>query len=181
MDEAVATRRREEYGWDVVEDAGRGWRRVIPSPVPVRIVEERAIRELIAAGIVVIAIGGGGIPVVVDGNGNLEGVAAVIDKDLSSALLAGNIGADLFIISTDVEKVALNFGSPDQAWLDRMTLDEARRYLAEGIHFAPGSMAPKIQAAVNYLERGGREVVITSPENLEGALAGETGTRITVD
>lgn len=178
MDEAQAERRRQE-GWSVVEDAGRGWRRVVPSPLPRRIVEEAVIKQLIAAGVIVIAVGGGGIPVVADEAGNLKGIAAVIDKDYASSLLASSINADLFIISTAVEKVALNFGKPDQQWLDRLTLAQAKAYLTDGGHFAKGSMAPKIQAVVNFLERGGKEAIITNPENLERALAGETGTRIT--
>ncbi len=178
MDATQAERRRAE-GWKVIEDAGRGWRRVVPSPLPKRIVEEAIVKQLIAAGMVVIAVGGGGIPVVADQEGNLRGVAAVIDKDYALALLASDIGADLFIISTAVEKVALNYGKPNQQWLDHLTLAQARAYLAEGGHFAKGSMAPKIQAVVNFLERGGQEAIITNPENLERALAGETGTHIT--
>ncbi len=179
MDKAEAMRRKENDGWDVVEDAGRGWRRVVASPLPMRIVEEEAVKTLIAAGQTVITVGGGGIPVVADADGNLKGVAAVIDKDFASALLANVIGADLYIISTAVEKVALNFGKPNEKWLDSMTLAEAKQYLAEGVHFAKGSMAPKIQAVVNYLENGGKEALITNPENIERALAGKTGTRIT--
>ena len=178
MDEPTAARRRQDDGWDVVDDAGRGWRRVVASPIPVRIVEEPAVRRLLESGIVVITVGGGGIPVVADQAGNLKGVPAVIDKDFASALLASNIGADLFLVSTAVEKVALNFGKPNQTWIETITLEEAREYLAEGIHFAKGSMAPKIQAAINFLEAGGKEVIITNPENIERALAGETGTRI---
>ncbi len=178
MDEAKAKERREKDGWAVAEDAGRGWRRVVASPKPLRIVEEKAIRRLVAEGFVVIAVGGGGIPVVADAEGRLEGVAAVIDKDLASSLLARRLGADLFIISTAVEKVALDFGKPNQRWLDKMTLAEAKRYQAEGTHFSKGSMGPKIQAAIDYLEGGGAEVLITKPETLEGALAGRTGTRI---
>lgn len=178
MDEVQAQRRREE-GWGVVEDAGRGWRRVVASPLPQRIVEEEVVKELITAGVTVITVGGGGIPVVADDEGNLKGVAAVIDKDYASALLANVLGAELFIISTAVEKVALNYGKPNQAWLDHLTLAQAKAYLAEGGHFAKGSMAPKIQAVVNYLEGGGGEAIITNPENLERALSGETGTRIT--
>ncbi|MCB9446009.1 MAG: carbamate kinase [Ardenticatenaceae bacterium] len=180
MDEEQAMRRRENDGWDVVEDAGRGWRRVVASPLPKRIVEQPAVEQLLGAGIVVITVGGGGIPVVSDKEGNLQGVAAVIDKDFASALLASNIGADVFIISTAVEKVALNFGKPNQKWLDNITLAEAKQYLAEGTHFAKGSMAPKIQAAINFLEAGGKEVIITDPQNLERALNGETGTHIVV-
>jgi carbamate kinase len=181
MEEAEARRRRDEEGWDVAEDAGRGWRRVVASPIPKRIVEEAAIKELIDAGFVVITVGGGGIPVIAHAEGNLSGVAAVIDKDYASALLANTIGAELFIISTAVEKVALNFGKDNEEWVDRMTVSEAKRYLEEGTHFAKGSMAPKIQACVTYLERGGGEALITDPANVERALAGQTGTRIVSD
>lgn len=173
-----AERRRVEEGWQVVEDAGRGWRRVVPSPQPMRIVEEEVVKTLINAGIVTITVGGGGIPVVADEEGYLQGTAAVIDKDLASALLANVIGADMLIISTAVEKVALNFGKPEQQWVDQMTVDEARAYLAEGAHFAKGSMAPKIQAVIQFLERGGEHAIITNPENIARALAGETGTHI---
>jgi carbamate kinase len=181
MEEPEALRRRDEEGWDVVEDAGRGWRRVVASPIPKRIVEEQAVKELIDAGFVVITVGGGGIPVIAHAEGNLSGVAAVIDKDYASGLLANTIGAELFIISTAVEKVALNFGKDNQEWLDRITVSEAKRYLEEGTHFAKGSMAPKIQACVWYVERGGGEALITDPQNVERALAGETGTRIVPD
>lgn len=178
MDEATAKARHDNERWDVVEDAGRGWRRVVASPLPVRIIERDAIKLLIDAGFTVVAVGGGGIPVV-EGDGNeLVGTAAVIDKDYASALLATDIDADLFVISTAVEKVALNYNTPNQTWLDRMTLEEAKRYLAEG-HFAKGSMGPKIQAIIWYLERGGREALITNPENIGKALAGRTGTRLT--
>ena len=178
MTEEAAEKRRAE-GWNVMEDAGRGWRRVVPSPRPLRIVEEAAIRELLDAGMVVIAVGGGGIPVVAQQDGTLKGIAAVIDKDLASALLAQVVEADLLIISTAVEKVALHYGTMDETWVDHMTLEEAKRYLAEGIHFKPGSMAPKIEAIVQFLEAGGEEALITDPQNLERAVAGETGTRIT--
>jgi carbamate kinase len=179
MDKEQAMQRRDNDGWDVVEDAGRGWRRVVASPLPIRIVEEDIVKSLMQAGFAVITVGGGGIPVVADENGNLTGVAAVIDKDFASSLLANVIGAELFIISTAVEKVALNFGKPNETWLDHMTLAQAKQYLADGTHFAKGSMQPKIQAVVNYLERGGGEAIITNPENIARALAGETGTRIT--
>lgn len=180
MDAEQADRRRAE-GWDIVEDANRGWRRVVASPQPLRIIELPAIRRLLAAGTVIIAVGGGGIPVVAEESGNLHGVAAVIDKDLASALLANEIDADLFVISTAVEKVALEFGTPRQRWVDHLTLAQARHYLAEGRHFAAGSMGPKIQAVVSYLERGGKEALITDPDNLERAITGQTGTRITRD
>ncbi len=178
MDEPTATGRRDTDGWTVREDAGRGWRRVVPSPKPVRIVEEQAVKALLHDGFVVITVGGGGIPVVRDAAGLLHGVAAVIDKDYASSLLATAISADLFVISTSIERVALDWGRPTQRWIDRMTLDEARSYFAEGSHFAPGSMAPKIEACIGYLERGGGEAIISSPENLELALAGKAGTHI---
>lgn len=179
MDEPTAIVRRNEDGWNVVEDAGRGWRQVVASPLPKRIVEEAAVKQLLDAGIVVITVGGGGIPVVADQDGHLRGVPAVIDKDFASGLLASNIGAELYLISTAVEKCALNFGRPNQSWINAMTIDEAKSYLAEGIHFAKGSMAPKIKAAINFLEAGGQKVLITDPPNIERALAGETGTHIT--
>jgi carbamate kinase len=177
MDEATARQRERSEGWTVVEDANRGWRRVVASPAPVRIVEADVIESLIRDGYVVIGAGGGGIPVIEDDNGRLKGVAAVIDKDHSSALLANMIGADLFLISTAVEKVALNFGKPDQRWLDRLTLEEAKGYQAEG-HFAKGSMGPKVAAAISFLESGGERAIITNPENIPRALRGETGTTI---
>jgi carbamate kinase len=166
-----------ERGWVVKDDAGRGWRRVVPSPIPLEIVEKDAIKTLLDAGFVVIGVGGGGIPVVREEDGSLRGVEAVIDKDYASGLLASSIRADLFLISTAVDKVALNYGKPGQKWLDKMTLAEAKQYLAEG-HFAPGSMGPKIRAIIKFLEEGGKEALITSPENIERALMGETGTRI---
>ncbi len=177
MDEAEARRRREAEGWDVVEDAGRGWRRVVASPLPMRVVERDSVKDLIDRGFVVITVGGGGIPVVETEDGSLQGVAAVIDKDFASSLLATSIGANLFLISTAVEKVAINYGRPNQQWIERMTAAEAKQYMADG-HFAPGSMKPKIQAILWFLERGGQEAIITNPENIERALAGETGTRI---
>ena len=178
MDEAEAKRRETEMGWSVVEDAGRGWRRVVASPMPKEIVELDAVRTLLSAGQVVITVGGGGIPVVDRGDGELIGTAAVIDKDFASSLLASSINADMFIVATAVEKVAINFGKPDQQWLDKMTLAEAKAYLAEGKHFAKGSMAPKIQAAILYLENGGEKALITDPQNIGRALKGETGTWI---
>jgi carbamate kinase len=178
MDEDAAKRRQAEDGWDVVEDANRGWRRVVASPKPMRIVEEDAIRSLIENRFVVISVGGGGIPVVSNGDGSLTGVAAVIDKDLASALLANTIGAELLVITTAVEKVALDFGTPEQRWVDRMTLAEAKERLAEGRHFASGSMKPKVEAVIQFLERGGSTAIITDPDNVERALRGETGTTI---
>lgn len=177
MDEKTAKERAEKEGWVVVEDAGRGWRRVVPSPIPVEIVEAPAIRTLIDAGFVVVGVGGGGIPVVRTETGELVGVEAVIDKDFGSSLLATMIKADVFIISTAVEKVALNYNKPNQVWLDKMTVAEAKAYMAEG-HFAKGSMLPKIQACIRFLESGGKAALITNPENLTRALHGETGTWI---
>lgn len=178
MEEAEAKRREREMGWSVVEDAGRGWRRVVASPSPKEIVELDAVKLLLSAGQVVITVGGGGIPVVDRGDGELVGTAAVIDKDFASSLLAGSIGAEIFIIATAVEKVAIHFGKPEQKWLDQLTLAEAKAYLEEGKHFAKGSMAPKIQAAIMYLENGGKKALITNPDNIGRALKGETGTWI---
>jgi len=177
MDQTTASQHSQSEGWAVVEDAGRGWRRVVPSPLPIRIVERDAIESLIRAGYVVISNGGGGIPVIEDDQGNLVGVEAVIDKDFGGALMATSINAELFLITTAVEKVALHYNKPDQRWLDRMTLGEARQYLNEG-HFAKGSMEPKIRAIIGYLERGGQQALITDPGNIGRALAGETGTWI---
>ncbi|MGO9180702.1 MAG: carbamate kinase [Candidatus Limnocylindrales bacterium] len=181
MDEAEARRREEKDGWHVVEDASRGWRRVVASPRPRRIVEIEAIKALVAAGEIVVAAGGGGIPVAADAAGDLAGVEAVIDKDLGCSLLARDLGAELFLISTAVEKVALEFGTPAQRWVDHLTLAEARRYLAEGVHFAAGSMAPKIEAIIEYLEQGGTRAIVTDSPNLAAALAGRAGTHFTVD
>lgn len=179
MDETEAKKRQKDLGWNIVEDAGRGWRRVVASPIPVEVVEIESVRTLLNNGTCVITVGGGGIPVVDNGKGGCLGIAAVIDKDFASSLLASLIKADLFIISTAVEKVAINYGKPNEKWLDHMTVAEAKAYLAEGIHFAKGSMAPKIQAIINYFENGGKEALITNPENIGRALRGETGTRIT--
>jgi carbamate kinase len=178
MEQSQALEKKEKEGWFVVEDAGRGWRRVVPSPLPMRVVEEPAVKGLIDLGMCVVTVGGGGIPVVTDEKGNLKGIAAVIDKDYASSLLANRIGAELFVISTAVEKVALNFGQPDQKWLDKLTVAEAKSYLAEGIHFAKGSMAPKIQACLWFIERGGKHAIITNPDNIGRAMKGETGTHI---
>jgi carbamate kinase len=181
MDEADAKKRAAELGWTVVEDSGRGWRRVVASPIPQEVVELSAVKTLIDAGTIVVTVGGGGIPVVKEENGNYVGTAAVIDKDYASSLLARLIKADLFLISTAVEKVALNFGKPDEKLVDKMTLSEAKKYLAEGVHFAKGSMAPKIQAVIWFLEAGGKQALITNPENIGRALKGETGTWVVPD
>jgi carbamate kinase len=177
MDEATAKRLGQQQGWVVKEDAGRGWRRVVPSPEPKSIVEVDVIRFLARAGYVVIACGGGGIPVIEDSDGRLTGAEAVIDKDLASSLLATEIGADLLMVSTGVEKVAIDFNKPSQRWLDRITVAEARRYYDED-QFDRGSMGPKIRALIAFLEAGGKQGIITSPTNIGRALAGESGTYV---
>lgn len=175
--EEDARRYQRERGWAVKEDAGRGWRRVVPSPLPYEIAEIDPIRSLVNAGFVVIAGGGGGIPVVRDSDGMLRGVEGVIDKDYASALLAADVGANVFVITTAVEKVALNYKKPNQVEVAQLTVEEARRHLADG-QFPDGSMGPKIKAAIQFLEKGGDEVIITSPEALGRAIEGSTGTRI---
>jgi carbamate kinase len=168
---------KEHPDWMIIDDAGRGYRRIVSSPMPVEIVEQDAIETLVRKGFSVVGVGGGGIPVIRRDDGILEGVAAVIDKDNASSLLAINIKADAFIISTAVEKVCLNFNQPNQIVLDKLTVAEAKKYIEEG-HFAKGSMLPKIQAIVRFLEAGGKEAIVTNPESLEKALKGETGTHI---
>jgi len=177
MDVRAARMRHDKDGWTVIEDAGRGWRRVVPSPTPIRIVQQDAILALVKAGFTVIGVGGGGIPVVENETGELVGVEAVIDKDLASALLAHSINADLFLFSTEVEKVAIDFNKPTVRWLDHLTIPEAKRYLAEG-QFGKGSMEPKIEAVLNYLEHGGKRAVITNAESMVRALKDETGTHL---
>ncbi len=177
MSEEEAIAHKDELGWQVMEDAGRGFRRVVPSPIPREIVELDVIRSLVASGYIVIAAGGGGIPVIRNEQGDLEGIEAVIDKDIGSSLLARNLGADTFIISTPVDAVYLNFGKENQRPIRRATLPEIKRYLQEG-HFKPGSMRPKIEAIIQFLEGGGKKAIITSPENLLKATRGETGTTI---
>ncbi len=172
-----AERLTREQGWCFIEDSGRGHRRVVPSPRPVRILELPAVEALLAADIIPIAVGGGGIPVTRDEHGRFNGVSAVIDKDLSSAMLANQLGAELLVMLTGVERVALDFGKPTQRAVDRMTMAQARKYHDEG-QFPPGSMGPKIDAALRYLNDGGGEVVITSIEHLYDALHGSAGTRI---
>jgi len=174
--EEEAKKLQAEKGWHVVEDAGRGWRRVVPSPDPKAIVERDFIRILVENRAIVIASGGGGIPVIKE-DGELKGVEAVIDKDLAGERLAEDVGADVFLILTDVDKVKLNYGKPDERPLDRMTVEEAKRYLAEG-HFAKGSMEPKVKAAVRFVEAGGERAVIAALDQAQAALAGETGTQI---
>ncbi len=179
MSEAQASQ-REASGWQVMEDAGRGWRRVVASPEPLEIVELRAIRTLVDQGYVVITAGGGGVPVYRTEKGSLRGAAAVIDKDRATGLLAHALGADLFLISTGVEQVAINFGRPDQRNVPQMSQAEAEQYLKDG-HFAKGSMAPKIQAVIEFVRGGGPRAIITDPTHLIQAVHGEAGTTITPD
>lgn len=178
MDEATARARAAKDGWAIAETAGHQWRRVVPSPEPIEIVELDAIRHLVDDGYVVTAVGGGGIPVVRDEAGDLRGVEAVIDKDLASSLLAVKLDADVFIISTTVRKVRLDFEKPTEREIDSMTLAQAKAYLADG-QFGRGSMEPKIEAAIRFVQAGGRRTVITCPEDLEAAVAGAAGTTIT--
>ena len=169
-------RKFETDGWSVLEDAGRGWRRVIASPIPLRIVELDAIRTMTEQGFVVIAVGGGGIPVVEDKDGNLVGTRAVIDKDRATSLLAQELMVDLFLVSTAIAQVAINFSEPNQKWLGKMTAAEARAYHAEG-HFKPGSMGPKIEAVLSFLEAHPKgKALITDPPNIARALDGKSGT-----
>jgi carbamate kinase len=177
MTEDVARSLAQDLGWTVHEDAGRGWRRVVASPQPQEIIELDIIEALIDLGYIVIACGGGGIPVLRDPQGELQGLEAVIDKDFASSLLARDIRAELFVVSTGVEKVAINFGKPDQRALERIVLADARRYLAEG-QFPKGSMGPKIEAIIAFLEAGGGRALITNPPNLGRALSGAAGTHI---
>ncbi len=166
-----------EKKWAMVEDAGRGYRKVVASPKPIDVVPNGIIRDLVEAGRIVIAAGGGGIPVILNGNGLFEGVEAVIDKDYAASLLAREVKVDLFVILTAIERVYLNFGRPDQVEAPVLTVDEARKHLADG-QFPPGSMGPKIRAAVEYIEAGGREVLITKDSHLKAALINRSGTRI---
>ncbi|HHI03032.1 MAG TPA: carbamate kinase [candidate division Zixibacteria bacterium] len=171
---------RSERNWVMKKDANRGWRRVVPSPQPLSIVASKTIKTLVDSGTIVIAAGGGGIPVYIDENGNLEGLDAVIDKDLASVVLAKEIDSEILLILTSVDKVSLNFGTDNEKPIDTMTVAEAERYLAEG-HFPPGSMGPKIKAALQFVKNGGKELIITSIENAGRALRGESGTRITLN
>ena len=177
MTEAEARQHAEDDGWAVAEDAGRGWRRVVPSPAPLEIVELEPIRTLLHSGALVVAAGGGGIPVIYKPDGNLRPRPAVVDKDATSCLLACELGASVLIFSTDVDKAALNYGTAKQVDLDRITAAECRQYLDEG-HFAVGSMRPKIESALRFLEQGGDEVIVTQPHLLERALEGIDGTHI---
>ena len=178
MTREEADRMVAERGYDVIEDAGRGWRRVVASPQPVSIIEIESIRDMVNAGLVVVACGGGGIPVYKTEGHHLKGAAAVIDKDFASCVLAQQVEADTLIILTAVEKVAVNFGRPDQKWLDELTPELARQYIAEG-QFAPGSMLPKVEAAVKFAESApGRSALITLLEKAKDGIHGRTGTAI---
>ena len=168
---------QREKKWVMVEDAGRGYRKVVPSPKPIDVVPKRVIPDLVHSGRIVIAAGGGGIPVIINGRGLFQGVEAVIDKDFASSLIAYEAKADLFIILTNVPRACLHFGTPQEKPLSTITVDEAKQYLEEG-HFPPGSMGPKIKASIEYIERGGREVLITSASHLKAALINRSGTRI---
>jgi carbamate kinase len=177
MDEHEAKRRQKEEGWKVKEDAGRGWRRVVPSPIPKQIIELPAIKALNHQGIIVYAVGGGGIPVILNEKGELEGTAAVIDKDRASSLLATGLDADLLLISTAVEQVYLNYGKQDQQPILKMDHIQAQEYIQQG-QFSPGSMLPKVESCVEFIKNGGEMAIITDPPNITRALMGETGTRI---
>jgi carbamate kinase len=178
MSEEEAEAKKKESGWELMEDAGRGYRRVVPSPLPVEIIELEAIKLLVKNDYIVLAVGGGGVAVMRNEQGDLEGLEAIIDKDKASSLLARNIGAGNLIISTSVDEVYLNFGEKNQKALRNVSLPEINKYLEEG-HFKPGSMKPKIEATIEFLEGGGEKAIITSPENLLKAFKGEAGTTIT--
>lgn len=175
---ALAEERKRTFGWSMIEDASRGYRRVVPSPEPVAILEQEIIRQVLELGIIVIALGGGGIPVILEHNNEVAGVEAVIDKDRASALLASGLGVDCLIISTDVDQVYLDYRQPKQRGLKRATAGQMQRYLEQG-HFPPGSMGPKIESAIRFLRKGGKEVIITSCSRLLDAVQGKAGTQIT--
>ena len=170
-----AERRRDAMGWKIREDSGRGWRRLVASPKPLRVVQRQMIRDAARQGHIVVACGGGGIPIKKDADGKYVGTEAVIDKDLPSSVLAGNIGAALLVILTAVPHVYANFGKPDQRALGAVTLEEIERLQAEG-HFPPGSMGPKIEAVIHFLKSGGRRALITDPQSLPDAIEGRAGT-----
>jgi len=175
--EAEAKALESDKGYNVREDAGRGWRRVVPSPNPIEINEKAAIRQLVEAKSIVIASGGGGIPVIRE-NGKLVGVDAVIDKDLAGERLAVDVGASIFMVLTDVDSVRLNYKMPDEKALSSITIDEAKKHAEDG-HFAKGSMEPKVRAAIQFIESGGEKAIITSLDQAVAALEGNAGTTIT--
>jgi carbamate kinase len=168
---------KRQKNWTMIEDAGRGYRKVVPSPKPIDVVPKRIIRDLVQAGKIVIAAGGGGIPVIINGNGLFQGVEAVIDKDYAASLIASEAKAELFIILTNVSRVSLNYNKPDEESISVMTVDEAKEYLAQG-QFPPGSMGPKIEAAIDYIQNGGEKVIITSANHLKASLINRSGTKI---
>lgn len=176
---ADAEERSRQFGWKIVEDASRGYRRVVPSPEPIEIVELEVIQDLVEHGVLVIACGGGGIPVIWK-DGKLQGVEAVIDKDRASALLASKLGAELFVISTDTDYVYLDYKKPAQRPLQQIGAAELRTYLEAG-HFPPGNMGPKVESVLRFLEKGGQEAIISSPEKLRSAVAGKSGTHVCTD
>ncbi|UCB46478.1 MAG: carbamate kinase [Spirochaetota bacterium] len=173
----ITSIKKKHPEWHIMYDSGRGYRRVVPSPLPKKILETDAIKALVKQGLCVIGAGGGGIPVYRNQNGDLEGVDAVIDKDMASSLLASQLKADIFVISTAVDRVYLDYSKSNARPLDKMTTEQARSFIDEG-HFAPGSMLPKIKAVLDFLDKGGKEAIITSPEQLTGAIKGEGGTHI---
>ena len=175
-----ATKLRNEHKWIIVNDSGRGYRRVVPSPLPIGFVEEGCIKTLFSEGTIVIASGGGGIPVIINEDGMLQGVEGVIDKDHAASYLASLIEAEILLILTDVEKISLYYNTPHQRFIDKMTISQANKYLIEG-HFPEGSMGPKVKSAINFLEKGGKKVIITSLEHAVDALKGDVGTTITLD
>jgi len=170
-------RRLEEAGWLMAEERGRGWRRLVASPLPLRILEQDIILDLLTSVRVVVACGGGGVAVAPDSQGKLRGITAIVDKDFASALLAESLGAELLIISTGVDRLALHYGKPERVWLDKIDIRMAEQYLAKG-HFGMGNMGPKVQAAINFLKGGGKGVIITSPSNIFESVAGSAGTHI---
>lgn len=174
-----AEQRKRQFGWEIVEDASRGYRRVVPSPEPIEIVEIEVIRDLVAQGVIVIACGGGGIPVIWK-DGRLQGVEAVIDKDRASALLATRLGVDLFVISTDADYVYVDYKKSTQRALKQVGAAELQRYLEAG-HFPPGNMGPKVESVLRFLRHGGKEAIITSPEKLRKAVSGSAGTHVVAD
>ena len=168
---------RREKKWAMIEDSGRGYRKVVPSPKPIDVIPKRIIQDLVHSGKIVIALGGGGIPVIINGRGLFEGVEAVIDKDYAASLVAREVKADLFIILTDVDRVCLNYGTPDEEPIEVMTVKQAEEHLSQG-QFPPGSMGPKIKAAIEYIQDGGKEVLITSANHLKASLINRSGTKI---
>jgi carbamate kinase len=168
---------RREKKWAMIEDSGRGYRKVVPSPAPIDVIPKRIIRELVHSGKIVIALGGGGVPVIINGRGLFEGVEAVIDKDYAASLVAREVKADLFIILTNVDRVYLNYGKPDEEPIGAMTVKQAKEQLSKG-QFPPGSMGPKIKAAIEYIQGGGKEVLITSANHLKASMINRSGTKI---